>query len=166
RVARRRQDGADGHGDHGDREEGGQPHGRQRPAPRDGSDREAPVPPEGYLHPARSKMRTASSFSSPRTVRSSVSATKSPHDWRVADQATSGCTGYSWFASAKISCASGLVRNSRSAMAFAGFCACRVTPAPLTFTCVPRPSWFGKKTATCSATRRSSGSEDSTRRAT
>src|SRR5690606_23412789 len=126
----------DGH--HGDREKRDQNQRQDRPAPGKGPDGQSPVAREDYLHPARSKTLTAASFNSPSTVRSRVSARKVPHDWSVADHGTSGWTGYSWLASAKIRCPSTPVRNSRSATALSRFRAWRVMPTPLTFTWVPR----------------------------
>src|SRR5690606_19199461 len=117
-----------------------------------------------YLQPARSKIATAAAFSSPSRARFSVSALNSPHARRISAGATRGFTGYSRFASEKIRCASSLARNSSSRIAFATFFELAVTPAPLTFTCAPRPSWFGKKTATRSASRRSSASDDGSSR--
>lgn len=101
----------------------------------------------------------------PGGVSASESARNSPHARSVADHGTPGFIGYSWLASAKRRCASSPERNSSSRTAFSRFLELRVTPAPLTFTCVPRPAWFGKNAATCPATRRSSGSSDSASRA-
>ena len=48
-----------------------------------------------------------------------------------------------------------LERNSSSRTALARFFELAVMPPPLTFTCAPRPFWFGKKMATFSAASRS-----------
>jgi hypothetical protein len=81
----------------------------------------------------------------------------SPQERSVAFHGTPSRTGYSKFPSAKARWASSLTRNSRSRMAFSDSGACRVTPAPLTFTWAPRSPWFGKKTPIRSASSREAG---------
>jgi hypothetical protein len=120
----------------------------------------------GQRHPARSKICTASLFSSPRRDRARVSARKSPHDWRVGvplDPLAHGVL--------VVPLGKGLLglfthQELEEPERDAGFGACRVMPAPLTFTCVPRSSWFGKITPTCAASAREASSSAFRRRPT
>lgn len=67
--------------------------GRERPSRAAPS--QLPEKPSGYCHATSSKIRTASSFSSPRSERFTVSASNGPQSWRISAGSTSGFTGYS-----------------------------------------------------------------------